>query len=153
MHLKKRACFASVMIKIGANFLFACLVGLCCILRIKCPNLHRGRSETFLSQRDQQGAIYWHFIVVSCTIWILWSWQWVSYCDLSLFYIPVKWFKFFRFKSKSYIAKYNANTETESCLNLNFCHYYKPKPMWRRDYAIYNVEFVAAIEERIWSNL
>ena len=27
-------------------------------------------------------------------------------------------------QSKNYIAKYNANTETESCLNLNFCHCY-----------------------------
>jgi len=27
-------------------------------------------------------------------------------------------------QSKNYIAKYNANTETESCLNLNLCHYY-----------------------------
>jgi len=25
--------------------------------------------------------------------------------------------------------------------------------MWRRDYATYNVEFVAAIEERTWSNV
>jgi len=24
-------------------------------------------------------------------------------------------------QSNNYIAKYNANTETESCLNLNFC--------------------------------
>jgi len=27
-------------------------------------------------------------------------------------------------QSKNYIAKYNANTETESCLNLDFCHCY-----------------------------
>ena len=29
----------------------------------------------------------------------------------------------------------------------------KPKPMWRRDYATYNVEFVAAIQEWTWSNV
>jgi len=87
------------MIKIGANFLFCRLVILCYILRIKRPNLHRGSLETFLSLRGQQGTIHWHFIVVKCSIWILWSWQCVSYCDWSLFQIPVKWFNFFRFKS------------------------------------------------------
>jgi len=30
----------------------------------------------------------------------------------------------FQIQSKNYTAKYNANTATESCLNLNFCHSY-----------------------------
>jgi len=33
-------------------------------LRIKRPNLRRVRPETFLSLRDQQGTIFWRFIVV-----------------------------------------------------------------------------------------
>jgi len=27
-------------------------------------------------------------------------------------------------QTKNYIAKYNANVKTESCLNPNFCHCY-----------------------------
>jgi len=47
--------------------------------------------------------------------------------SLCLFQIPVKWFKFFRFKSKpKHYCKilYNANAKTKSCLNTNSCHYY-----------------------------
>jgi len=48
---------------------------------------------------------------------------------------------------------------TENCINFiggqhaeKFDNYW-PKPMWRRDYTTYNVEFVAVIEERTWSNI
>jgi len=70
------------MIKIGANFLFCLSTRSLLHFKDQSPNLHRGRPETFLSLRGQQGTIYWHFIVVQCSVWILWSWQWVSYCDL-----------------------------------------------------------------------
>jgi len=52
-------------------------------------------------------------------------------------------------QSKSYIAKYNANTKTNLVFNPNFCHCYKPKPMWRGYYATYDVEFAAATDELI----
>ena len=32
-----------------------------------------------------RGTIYWHLIVVQCSICLSWSWQWVSYCDLVSF--------------------------------------------------------------------
>jgi len=45
------------------NFCFACLVVLCYILRIKCPNLHRGRPETFfhrgVSRAQYIGSLSW----------------------------------------------------------------------------------------------
>jgi len=51
--LKEMSIFASVMTKIGANFLcFACLVVLCYIIRIKRPNLHRGRPETSFTEES-----------------------------------------------------------------------------------------------------
>jgi len=56
-------------------------------------------------------------------------------------------------QNKNYIAKYKANAKAESCLNPNSCHCYSSKPVWRRDYGTYNVEFLAAIEELTWSNV
>jgi len=88
------------------------------------------------------------------------------YCDhgsrphtvtLSLFQIPVKLFKFFRFKSKPKTILQNISQMRKSNLVLIqisaivIC----PSPCgdWRRNYATYNIEFVAAIEERTWSNV
>ena len=91
--------------KLTEIFCFACLVVLCCILRITFPQLaQRKRLETLLSLRGQQVTIYWHLILVKCSICISWSWQWAYTVTLSLFQIPVKWFKFFRFKSKPKIT-------------------------------------------------
>jgi len=33
----------------------------------------------FFSLRGQQGTIYWHLIVIQCSICISWSRQWASY--------------------------------------------------------------------------
>ena len=81
LHTKKWPLFASVMIKIEANILF------CMSSRAICYILSppRGRLETLLSLRGQQGTIYWHLIVVWHSICISWSWQWASYCNFESF--------------------------------------------------------------------
>ena len=149
------AFFASVMIKIGGNFLF-CLSSRS-MLHFKDQALQLAQRETWdFSFTDGSagqniltllcGLMKYLNIVILVVGLILWL---ESFPDTSkviqLFQIQIQ--------SKNYIAKYNANTETESCLNLSFCHCYQPKPMWRRNYATYNVEFVAAIEEWTWSDV
>ena len=78
---------------------YACLVVLCYILRIKRPNLHRGRPETFFLWGDSRAQYidtlswfnavceYCHPVSGSHTV----TWVFSRY--------QVKWFKFFRFKS------------------------------------------------------
>jgi len=51
LHTKKWGFFASVMIKIGGNFLF--WLSSCAMLQSSVPNLRRGRPETLLSLRSQ----------------------------------------------------------------------------------------------------
>ena len=58
----------------------------------------------------------------------------------------------FQIQSKYYIAKYSANPKTQFCLYPNSCHCCQLNPMWRRDYAINNIEFGATIEEWTQSN-
>jgi len=52
--------------------------------------------------------------------------QWASYCDLESCPDTSEVIQIFQIQiqTKNYIAKYNANAKTESCLNLNFCHCY-----------------------------
>jgi len=48
------------------------------------------------------------------------------YCDLESFLDTRKVIQVFQIEiqTKNYIAKYNPNTKTESCLNPNSCHWY-----------------------------
>jgi len=50
--------------RLAEMFCFACLVVVCCIIRISFFNLHWGRPETLLSLRGQQVTIYWYLIMV-----------------------------------------------------------------------------------------
>ena len=71
---RKWAFFASVMIKIGTNFLF--WVSSRAILHFKnlsVPNLHRNRPETMLSLKGQQGTIYRHQSCAWTGFWIFWT--------------------------------------------------------------------------------
>jgi len=83
LHTKKWGFFDSVMIKIGGKFLF--WLSSCAMLHFKDQvSLTWVEADLRLCFHWEvsRDTIYWHLIVVQCSICILWSWQWVSYCDL-----------------------------------------------------------------------
>jgi len=143
------------MLKIGANFLFCLSSRSMLHFKDQTPQLAQRQTWDFSFTEGSaghniltlyRGLMQYLNIVILAVGLILWL---ESFPDTSkviqLFQIQIQ--------SKNYTSKYSANTETESCLDLNFCHCYWPKPMWRRDCATYNVEFVATIEEWTWSNV
>jgi len=112
--------------RLGEIFYFDCLVVLCCSLRIKCPQLALRQTRDFAFTEGSAGAQY-----IDTLLWFNVIFAYRDYgsgshtVTLWLFQISIKWFKFFRFKSnQNSIARYNANTETESCLNPNSSHCY-----------------------------
>jgi len=104
LHTKKWAFFAWVMIKIGGNFLFCLFTRV--VLHFKdqvSPTCIRGSWDDFAFTEDEGSA--GHSILTP----YLWFNVVFAYRDhgsgphtetSSLFQMPVKWFKFFRFKSK-----------------------------------------------------
>jgi len=111
LHTKKWTFFASVMIKIGGNFLL--WLSSCAMLHFKYqvyPTCVEAGLRLCFHSGVSRGTIYWHLIVTPyrdtlswhlidtlspclqyngsrgrCSICISSSWQWVSYCDLVSF--------------------------------------------------------------------
>jgi len=126
LHTKNLAFFASVVIRFGRNFLF-------CLSSGAVLHFEDQVSPTCL-EGDWRLCFHWGVSRAQYIDTLLWFNVVFAYRDhvsgphtvtLTLFQLPVKWFKFFRFKSKpNYIAKYNANARNESSLNPNSCHCY-----------------------------
>ena len=101
LHTKKWAFFASVMIKIGENFLF-------CLSSRAMLHFKDQVSPTCL-EGDLRHCFHWGVSRAQYIDILSWFNVVFAYCDhgsgphsvtLSHFQIPVKWCKFFRFKSK-----------------------------------------------------
>ena len=78
LHTKKWVFFASVMIKIGKNFLF--WLPSRAMLQVQVSPSCTEIDLRFCIHWGQKGTIYWHLIVVECSICIPLTWQWASYC-------------------------------------------------------------------------
>jgi len=101
LHTKKWEFFASVMIKIGGNFLFS-------LSSVSMLHFKDQVSPTYI-EGDLRLCFHWGVSRAQYSDTLSWFNVVFAYRDhgrgphtvtLSLFQIPVKWFKFFRFKSK-----------------------------------------------------
>ena len=125
LHTKKWAFFASMMIKIGANFLF-CLSSFA-MLHFK-DQVSPPCVEVDLWFAFMERSVGHNILTPYRGICISWSWQWASCCDLESFPDTSKVIEAFQIQiqTERYIGKCNANAKTESCSNPNsyHCHCY-----------------------------